>query len=58
MISNISENPLWLKQIETRTVLRDINMEHWLQNNLFSIAWWLVLVLVILIWYFLVEESR
>jgi len=52
MISNVSENPLWIKQIEARTILRDINTEHWLQNNLFSIAWWVALILVIFIWYF------
>ncbi|MBC7765274.1 MAG: hypothetical protein H7Y41_02230 [Hyphomonadaceae bacterium] len=46
----ISDNPLWIEQINIRHDLSEINLKFWLENNLFSLVWWLMLILFILLW--------
>lgn len=61
MMGTVSEEPLWKKLIEVRTQLRDINLEHWLHNNVFTLTWWLSLIIVILVfflWWKLADKTR
>jgi len=46
----LSENPLWKEQIQARIVLKDINVKYWLELNLFSPLWWLMLITFIATW--------
>lgn len=46
-----SDNPLWKEQIQLRIHLRDINLQYWLENNLFSLVWWLMVILIISLWF-------
>ncbi|MFX4262239.1 CBO0543 family protein [Pelotomaculum propionicicum] len=50
MFNSVINHPLWGKQIELRAALRDVNMDHYLQNNVFTFSWWLSLIFVILVW--------
>jgi hypothetical protein len=60
-IKNLSDTPLWKEQIKSRIHLRDVNLKHWLDNNVFSPVWWFMLISVILIWFVwweLVKKSK
>lgn len=48
---NVSEHPLWKEQIKARIALRDVNLKHWQESNVFSPVWWLLLIAFIVIWY-------
>lgn len=59
--TDVSEHPLWKEQIKGRMALRDINLKVWLETNLFSPVWWLMLILLIGIWFLwwkLVDKTR
>lgn len=61
LIKNLSDSPLWKEQIKIRIKLRDINLQHWLNNNVFSPVWWLMLILFIVLWFIwwkLVNKSK
>ena len=45
-----SSSPLWKEQLQALRKLRDLNFEHWLHNNLFSVTWWLMLILFVTLW--------
>ena len=49
---NVSQHPLWQRQIELRKMLRDVSIDFWLKTNVFSLVWWLELILVFLLWFF------
>jgi len=56
-----SEQPLWIEHIKTRISLRDINLKHWLDNNLFTPVWWLMLIIFIatwIIWWKFVDKTK
>lgn len=58
---HLAENPLWQEQIQARITLRDINLKFWLEYNLFTPVWWLMLITLIgvwLIWFKWVDKSR
>jgi hypothetical protein len=58
---NTAEHSLWKEQVEARIALRDINLKFWLEYNLFSLVWWLMIIISIavwLIWWKLVNKSR
>lgn len=38
------------EQIKARIALRDINLKHWLESNIFSPVWWLLLISFITLW--------
>ena len=46
-----SDSSLWKEQIQTLVKLRDVNFRHWSENNLFSLVWWLMLILLISLWF-------
>ena len=50
-MQDVSENPLWKEQLKTRVTLRDITLKHWLENNLFTPVWWLMLITFIIVWF-------
>ena len=47
MAISVSEHPLWKEQIKARIALRDINLKHWLESNIFSPASLVVVVNII-----------
>lgn len=57
----MSENPLWKEQVQARIALKTINLKHWLELNLFSPVWWLMLIIFIatwFIWWKLVNKTK
>jgi hypothetical protein len=50
MAISVSEHPLWKEQIKARIALRDINLKRWLESNIFSPVWWLLLISFITLW--------
>jgi hypothetical protein len=46
-----SDSPLWKEILQTRIKLRDIYLKYWLEYNVFSLSWWLMLILVISLWF-------
>jgi hypothetical protein len=48
---SISQNSLWKEQVADRKHLSEINTKHWLENNLFTPVWWLMLIMFIMSWY-------
>ncbi|HEX3031085.1 MAG TPA: CBO0543 family protein [Bacillota bacterium] len=60
-LQDISENPLWKKQIQSRLALKEINQKVWSETNLFSPIWWLMVVVFIVmwgLWWKLVDKAR
>jgi hypothetical protein len=45
-----TENPLWKELIKTRIQYKDVNFKYWMQSNLFSLAWWIMLITFIVLW--------
>lgn len=45
-----SNSPLWKEQVQILTKLRDVITEHWLKYNVFSVVWWLMIILIVLLW--------
>lgn len=57
----IKESPAWDKLVELRTLARDLKMEDWLSNDLFSINWWFLLVFILVFLFIgwrLVDRTR
>jgi hypothetical protein len=46
-----SDSPQWKEIIKIRNELHNKYSEYWLNNNLFSLAWWLMLILCISLWF-------
>lgn len=46
-----SDNPLWKEILKTRIKLNEMDLTFWLKNNIFSLVWWLMLVLFISFWF-------
>ncbi|PWK09041.1 CBO0543 family protein [Tumebacillus permanentifrigoris] len=42
--------PLFDEIVQTRRNLRDLEIQHWYQVELFSFNWWLILILTIVFW--------
>ncbi|HBY19468.1 MAG TPA: hypothetical protein DEG71_00335, partial [Clostridiales bacterium] len=56
-----SEHPLWKEIVQKRIELRDLNYQWFIGYNLFSLVWWLELILFIAVWFIwwkLVDKSR
>lgn len=51
----------WENIVEIRQKLRDAYLENWLNNNLFSFNWWVILVSIIafsILWWKLLDKGR
>jgi len=51
----------WQDVIDITRQLRDTNMEYWLNENLFSFSWWILLVTTIgifIIWFIILDKKR
>ena len=56
-----AESPLWQEQIKARIAVRDVNMKFWLEYNVFTPVWWLMIITfmaVCIIWWKLVDKTR
>lgn len=57
----MSRIPTYKDEQSIREKLRDVSLEHWLKEDLFSFNWWLLLAACILpffIWWRLVDKGR
>lgn len=55
-----SNYPPYEEIVDIRRKLRDMELQHWLNDDLFSFNWWLILVLTIVFWmvWFKVVDRR
>ncbi|KON89925.1 hypothetical protein AF332_25945 [Sporosarcina globispora] len=57
----MSRIPSYEDEQKIRETLRDVSLEHWLNEDLFSFNWWLLLaagILPFVIWWRLVDKGR
>ncbi|WP_080875235.1 CBO0543 family protein [Oceanobacillus timonensis] len=53
--------PTWQNIIELTKQYRDMKMEYWLNDNLFTSSWWILFVTTIgifIVWLFLLDKKR
>lgn len=61
LFHQMSELPGWQQILRQRVALKNTNYKFWLNYNLFSFVWWLMLIFFILvwvIWWKLVDKTR
>lgn len=53
--------PTWQDVIELSRLYRDTKLEYWLNENLFTFSWWILLITTIgaiIVWFILLDKKR
>ena len=50
-IKDIINTPLWKNEMKSRINFKDITLQHWFNNCVFSPIWWFMLISVIILWF-------
>ncbi|HAN10710.1 MAG TPA: hypothetical protein DCP90_08885 [Clostridiales bacterium] len=50
LLLQYSDYPLWKEIVEKRIELKDLNVRFYLEHCLFSLNWWLELIVVFIVW--------
>ncbi|OIJ13620.1 hypothetical protein BKP37_10085 [Anaerobacillus alkalilacustris] len=57
----MSNQPTWEEIVNLREILKETNVQYWLNENFFSFSWWFLLITMILfwvIWWVIVDKSK
>ncbi|OIJ22432.1 hypothetical protein BKP45_07300 [Anaerobacillus alkalidiazotrophicus] len=57
----MSNQPTWEEIVNLREILKETNVQYWLNENLFTFPWWFLLITMILfwvIWWIIVDKSK
>lgn len=48
----MSNKQTWNEVVELRIILKETNLQYWINENLFSFSWWFLLISMVIFWIF------